>query len=128
MTTKVQMRRRDALRKTFEVQKVWREFHLEVTKALRANGPKSDRVGTDSVGTCPAIDRAMRDCEFACSDFEGPADFDRAEVLRKVVVRMIERERPKFQSDPKGWLMRHWPDLIEPPVERPRRRYQYEEA
>lgn len=128
MTAKAQTCRRDALRKTFEVQKVWRAFHLEVTKALRANGGKSDRIGTDSIGTCPAIDRAMRDCEFACSDFEGPVDFDRAEVLRKVVVRMIERERPKFESDPKTWLQRHWPELIEPQAGPPRRRHQYEEA
>lgn len=110
------------------MQKSWRAFHLEVTGALRANGAKSDRIGTDSMGTCPAVDRAMRDCEFAASDCEGPADFDRAETLCKVVVRMIERERPKFQSDPKTWLQRHWPELIEPQAERPRRRYQYEEA
>jgi hypothetical protein len=122
-------RRDDVSRKIFEVQKLWRAFHLEVMKGLRANGAKSERLRTDdSIGTCPAIDKAMRDCEFASSDYDGPANFDRAEFLCKVVVRMIERERAKFQADPKAWLIRHWADLIVPPVEPPRRRYHYEEV
>jgi hypothetical protein len=118
----------DVFQKTFKVQQIWRAFHLEVTDALRAAGAKSEYLGTDSIGTCPAIDRAMRDCEFASSDYDSPADFDRAEFLCKVVVRMIERERQKFRSDPKTWLSRHWAELIAPPVEKPRRRYEYDEA
>jgi hypothetical protein len=122
-------RRDDVYRKTFEVQKLWRAFHLEVTHALRANGAKSDYLGTDQIGTSPAIDKAMRDCEFASTDFEGPVDFDRAEVLCRVVVFMIEREKPKFRSDPKTWLTRHWPELMpEPKAERLRRRIECDEA
>lgn len=116
-------------RKTFEVQKLWREFHLEVTKALRAIGAQSEYLGTDQIGTCPAIDKAMRDCEFAGTDFDCPVDYDRAEVLCKVVVFMIERERPKFKADPKTWLMRHWPELMpQPKAEQPRRRVECDEA
>ena len=118
-------RRSDVFQKTYKVQQLWREFHLEVTKALIANGAKRGEVtgvGSDRIGTCPAIDAAMRECEFASSDYDSPADFDRAEFLCRVVVRMLLVERPKFQSDQKSWLMRHWSDLLpEPKAEPPRR-------
>lgn len=113
----------DVYRQIFEVQKRWRALHLEVMKALRANGAEAERLRTDdSIGTCPAVDRAMRDCEHAGSDIDGPPDFDRAEVLCRVTTFMIEREWPKFNSDPKTWLMRHWSELLpEPKAEPPRR-------
>jgi hypothetical protein len=131
-TREADERRTDVFQKTFAVQRQWRAFHLEVTEALVAHGVKRGEetgVGSDRIGTCPAIDAAMRDAEFASSDYYGAPDFDRAEHLCRVVVRMLEREQPKFQSDPKRWLMLHWPELMpEPKAEPPRRRVECDEA
>jgi hypothetical protein len=107
-TTRSAARRRQAVnaahKAIFRVQQHWRDFHLEVTKALRAAGANNEYIGTDRIGCCPAIDRAMYDTEYAgCSD---EPDLDRAAFLCEVVVRMIERERGKFALDSKAWLLR----------------------
>jgi hypothetical protein len=121
------------MRKVFDVQKAWASFHDEVTDALVANGAKRGEetgVGSDRIGVCPAIDKAMADCEATGSDDcgYGPSDPERTEVLCKVVMFMLARERPKFDANKKACLQRHWPDLIEVPVEPPQRRHYFDQA
>ncbi len=56
-------------------------------------------VGDDD---CPsrAVAQAMNELEAAFVDDE----FDRAEHLAAVVMRMVRRDLPKFQANPKAWL------------------------
>jgi hypothetical protein len=128
--TKADAAKIDAMhRRVYFVQKKWRALHLDVVAALKGHRAKLDR--DKSIGTCQSVDRAMRDCEHAgCADLiDGPLDFDRAEVLCRVVEIMLAREIEKLAADPRAWLMRHHPDLMpEPKTEKPRRRIECDEA
>jgi hypothetical protein len=77
----------DMHRRVYFTQEKWRALHLDVVAAFKALGVNPNRLGDDRVGTCQSVDRAMRDCEHAgCADLiDGPVDFDRAEVLCRVV-------------------------------------------
>lgn len=75
----------------------FREFHLSVVSALRGKAhPES---------ALPMIKPFSKAMEDAWAAFEAE-DYERVEVLIKVIGFMLERETRKFESDRKRWVER----------------------